>query len=75
MQKHPPLTSSIPKNKAWEIHDSPATYFLINYYSLPNKTKPKNVFIAGYLTLRIRNDRLKEHFNGMPTIHAAKAFF
>jgi len=30
---------------------------------------------AAYLTLRIRNGRLKQHFNGMPTIHGVKALF
>ena len=37
------------------------------------KLNPK-LIIAAYLTLRIRNDGLKQHFNSMPTIHAAKAF-
>jgi len=35
----------------------------------------QKLFIAGYLTSRIMNGGLKQHFNSMPTIHAAKAFF
>ena len=80
MQKYPLLTSSIPKNNniniVWGIHDCPAMYFWVHYYYChPNKANPKNAFIAGYLTLRIRNGSLKQHFNGMSTIHAAKPSF